>query len=73
MVALSGIFYTFKETFSRYSDQLFCFLADPADTVGTRGIGMIALVDYSRIQADDIPLPDKPVGAWDPMDHFVID
>ena len=73
MVAFSGIFYTFKETFPRYPDQFLCFFTDFPDAVGTRGVGVIAFVDHTCVQTDDVSFPDKMMRAWDPVHHLVVD
>ena len=56
MISSFCVFYTFKETLFCDIHQTSGFCADFTDRMGSGRIGMIALVDQSRIQADDVAL-----------------
>ena len=73
MIPGFGVFYTFKETFSRHFDEFCRLRTDLAYRVGPGGVRVIAFVDHAGVQADDVALLDDVMAVGNAVHHLIVD
>ena len=62
----------FKKTLPGHINQLLCLRRNLADPVGSCRIGMLPLIDYPCIQADNIAFLQIMMLVGNSVDHLII-